>query len=102
LLIAEYIGASDDFDFTEPFGFGWKSVSIEETKSKQKYGKIAPIDNAWRRAFMHRLTIDNGIYSLGRFATWRNILLDDIIKDISVIKEMMKQDSYGLMRSFVK
>lgn len=103
LLIAEYIGEEDEtFDVMEPFAIPWKSVDFHETKTKQKYGKISPIDNTWRRAFMHKLTVDHGVYSLGRFATWRNVLLDDVVKDISVIKEMMKQDTYGLMRSFVK
>ena len=51
---------------------------------------------------MHKMTVDHGVYSLGRFATWRNILLDDVVKDIDVIKSMMGQDKYGLIRSFVK
>lgn len=61
----------------------------------QKYGKIAPIDEAKRKALIGRLTTENNIYALGRFATWRNLLLDDVVKDIAVIKRLMKGDAYG-------
>jgi hypothetical protein len=27
---------------------------------------------------------------IGRFATWRNILLDDVVDDIAVIKRLMR------------
>lgn len=62
--------------------------------TKQSYGKIAPIDNNWRKGFLHKLTIEKNIYSLGRFATWRNILLDDVLIDIHKIKSMIDNDSY--------
>lgn len=63
----------------------------------QKYGKIAPLQNdEWRRATLARLTMYNQIYSLGRFATWRNILLDDVVKDIDVIKRLMTASQYEL------
>lgn len=103
LLIAEFVDEEDEeFDVLAPFGLCPNSVSSQDEVSTQKYGKIAPIDESWRRAFMHKMTVDHGVYSLGRFATWRNILLDDVVKDIDVIKGMMTQDEYGLIRSFVK
>jgi len=34
------------------------------------------------------------VYSLGRYATWRNILLDDVYHDINVIKQLMDSDGY--------
>lgn len=62
--------------------------------SNQRYGKISPIDDEQRKAIIIRLTADHNIYSLGRFATWRNILLDDYIKDIEQIRHMMRYGSY--------
>lgn len=37
-----------------------------------------------------------GIYSLGRFATWRQILMDDVVKDVKVIEQLIEQrDNYS-------
>lgn len=60
----------------------------------QKYGKIVPLDDAMRRAMLHGLTKDHGIFSLGRFATWRNVLLDDVVQDIAVIRRLLKASPY--------
>lgn len=60
----------------------------------QEYGKIMPIDGATRHALLLYISAKWGIYSLGRFATWRNILLDDIVHDAERIKEMMVMDDY--------
>jgi hypothetical protein len=56
--------------------------------SHQRFGKIVPLPDAERKRLLFRLTHDHGIYSLGRFATWRNILLDDVVGDIAVIKRL--------------
>lgn len=61
----------------------------------QRHGKIVPIDDTWRRNFIHDMSQRLGIYSLGRFATWRNILLDDVLHDIAVIKKLISMDRYG-------
>lgn len=101
LLIAEFVGPNIDnmIDVFEPFGIDPLHAELFESKHKQKYGKISPIDDQWRRAFLHMLTVNHGIYSIGRFATWRNILLDDVVKDAFIIKKMIEQDSYGLFRA---
>lgn len=99
LMIEESTGGATNNNpdvLTAPFGLNHSDlISISENHT-QNYGKISPIDNSWRRAFMHRMTVQYGIYSLGRFATWRNILLDDVLKDIDLIRNMIKEDSYGL------
>lgn len=78
------------------FGIPMSAVGVKELGAvKQHYGKIAPIEELARRELVHKLTAEAGVYSLGRFATWRNILLDDVVKDARIIKEMINQnDAY--------
>lgn len=61
---------------------------------RQRYGKIAPINDSERRRFISELTLKHSIYSLGRYATWRNILLDDVLEDIYVIRRLLEADVY--------
>ena len=80
--------------------FGLDQVSEPLGTVKQSFGKIAPIDAAIRKNLLFRLTHERNIYSLGRFATYRNILLDDVVADIGHIKRMLVSDSaYDLHRS---
>lgn len=62
----------------------------------QRYGKIIPLAPHARRALLHRITDEFGVYSLGRFATWRNLLLDDLVQDLSRIHNMMNMDDFEL------
>jgi len=77
--------------------FGIYSRTIMESMEvvQQEYGKIVPIDEEVRRQLIVRLTLDHGIFSLGRFATWRNILLDDVVNDARVIKRLISAGAYG-------
>jgi len=69
-------------------------------ESKQKYGKIIPLQDEVRKSILFQLTHDHGIYSLGRFATWRNVLLDDVVDDIVVIKRLLRSgDKYDVARA---
>lgn len=97
-LIAELVGntIADALDTLIDLGeaFGVDITAAESLgEVKQTYGKIEPIADAARKDFLFRLTHEHGIYSLGRFATWRNILLDDVVDDISVIKRLSHADS---------
>ena len=66
---------------------------------KQKFGKIIPIDNKIRQNIIIKLTLDHGVYSLGRFATWRpKIMLDDILNDIFVIRRLIEEGCYGSIK----
>lgn len=78
--------------------FGADDVQVMETV-QQQYGKIVPISDSERKNILFKLTQERGIYSLGRFATWRNILLDDVVKDAYAIKKMMNSQPYDVMRS---
>jgi branched-subunit amino acid transport protein len=53
---------------------------------QQSYAKILPIDEDLRKNFMFWATDKFGIFSLGRFATWRTgLLLDDLVNDVQKI-----------------
>lgn len=95
LLIVERSAAGDCLEeVMRAFGIASKDVSKIETSHHQKYGKIQPIDDALRRELIYRMTIEHGIYSIGRFAVWRNILLDDVVDDAAVVKRLINQGHY--------
>jgi len=61
----------------------------------QRYAKILPIDENIRKRFIMWASENHGIYSLGRFATWRpNLLLDDVINDVRVIRSIIQNGNY--------
>lgn len=62
--------------------------------SEQSYGKVDELPALERKRILYELTTKYGIYSLGRFATWRNILLDDVVNDIVVIKRLLKSQTH--------
>ena len=97
LVIAEYIGQKDAFDFWPAFGLADVPVQIIDA-TQQRFGKITPIDDRWRKGYMFRLTAQHQVYSLGRFATWRNILLDDVLHDLTVIKRLLQSGLYDHAR----
>lgn len=73
--------------------FGLSQVSEPLGAVKQSYGKIAAIDDTKRKQLLFQLTHKHQVYSLGRFATWRNVLLDDVVADIRHIKALMRSGS---------
>ena len=95
LLIVEF--TQEGFLDTEPamkaFGLGWSDVQALDT-SESRFGKILPIDESVRQATIGRLTRDYRIFSVGRFATWRNILLDDVVHDLNVVRRIMQMSEY--------
>jgi len=101
LMIAEYAGEADDYYFWDAFGM--HSTDCEPIdKVKQGFGKIAKIDEAWRKRFIFDLSQNRNIFSLGRFGTWRNLLLDDVLQDIAVLKKLMNTTSYERIRHNAK
>ncbi len=72
--------------------FGINAETLEPLgQSEQSYGKVDELPALTRKRLLYELTCRHGIYSLGRFATWRNILLDDVVDDIVVIKMPLEQ-----------
>lgn len=65
------------------------------TINSQKYSKILPIDESARKRFIMWASDNYGIYSLGRFATWRpGLLLDDLVNDVRTIQRIIRSGSY--------
>lgn len=99
LLIAECTTAPESADIeaiNHAFGIEIARDCVELESVSQKYGKIIPIDEKIRKYMLFKLTSSRNIYSLGRFATWRNILLDDVVNDITQIKKMLKNQLYDI------
>ena len=95
LLTVESSGGNEHFaEVGLAFGIDSKLFMSATAPHRQSFGKIAPVDDGARKALLHRLTQEFGVYSLGRFAVWRNILLDDVFEDIASIRRMITQSHY--------
>lgn len=82
----------------DTFGLGGGSVhSIGLFNMEQRIGKFTPLDDDYRKQLMYDITQSLGIYSLGRHATWRKIILDDVVHDIKQIESMLKTSAYDRM-----
>lgn len=83
---------SDCVEFVlDDFGLHGAEVEVGDIK-EHKYGKILPIDDELRKQFIYTMTREYGIYSLGRFATWKQILLDDVVDDCEVISSLIEAE----------
>lgn len=58
---------------------------------RQEYGKLAPMDDGVRQEFILAMTDRHSLYSVGRFATWRQILLDDVVNDVRMVQRWIQQ-----------
>lgn len=99
LLIVESIdgptGVQDLEVVRSVFGLGLREVLWETPDhSVQQYGKITPLDTALRQAILLRLSHEYNVFSLGRFATWRNLLLDDLPQDADRIRGLLRMSEY--------
>lgn len=72
----------------------WSPKVTDVTLSKQPFGKILPIPEDIRRKFIIWASDKFNIFSLGRFATWRPLLLDDLVWDIKKIETMITHGNY--------
>lgn len=79
------------------FGIKLGYENLYTMNAKQSFGKFVPLEETYRKDLMFDLTQTHGIYSLGRHATWRKILLDDVTQDIDQIERMIKHSAYDLM-----
>jgi hypothetical protein len=82
-VLADF-GIPADSSWMQPSSYTWKS---------QKYGKLIPIPEDERKEFILAMTDQYNIYSVGRFATWRQILMDDVALDIRLVERMISERS---------
>jgi len=60
----------------------------------QKHGKIAPGDRDEIHEFIGWASREYNIYSLGRWGTHRQILMDDVVDDLKVIDNLIESKGY--------
>lgn len=76
-------------DILGRFGIPVSFVIGKPEVKNQPYAKILPIPEEARKRFILQMSEEHGIYSLGRFATWRpGLLLDDLVNDLRVIQRL--------------
>lgn len=95
-LIIESMASFEDISIVLA-SFGLVKSQLKTTDAVeviQRNGKMGLTDESMRRAFISRTTVDYNIYSLGRLAVWRNIVLDEVYKDYLQIKTMINKDHY--------
>lgn len=109
LLIVESVQSDNPFAtdqeelglITHQFGFTPRECEPVEQATTQKYGKIVDIARPDREAILHKLTTDFNVFSVGRFACWRNILLDDVVKDVQIVQRMIAATEYDRRLGFL-
>jgi hypothetical protein len=100
-LILEYaeqpaaMGANTNADARSALSdFGILSPDLVAHPTKhQKYGKLVPLPDRARQEFMLAMTDTYNLYSVGRFATWRQVLLDDVVHDVAKVATWITQRS---------
>lgn len=95
VLIIESIGAEFPIgeidEVLEVFGLDTNDVG-QPSIFAQEMGKIVEMDDTIRKNLILELTEKFGVYSLGRYATWRNITSDVLLNDLEVISKMLGLD----------
>jgi hypothetical protein len=79
---------AEDFGITLP-----KHWALNAKSRRQEYGKLLPVHRRVRHEFIMAMTDQYNIYSVGRFATWRQLLLDDVVHDIRVVQQLINNRS---------
>jgi len=104
LLIVEAVAAGNPDEWMDGLdqvleAFGNIKILSSLGEVTQRYGKISPINDSVRKALMFTLTHEHDVYSLGRFAIWKNILLDDVVHDLAVVRRLMRSSSYEVRKA---
>ncbi|QDH49653.1 oxidoreductase [Pantoea phage Kyle] len=66
----------------------------------QRYGKIVDMPQDLRQAVLYELTSQFRVFSIGRFATWRNLLLDDVADDVLKVDNLIHATNYQRLKNF--
>ena len=75
------------------FGIDYKGDAKLEL-NHQPYGKLIECDTNEVKKFIGWASNTHNIYSLGRWGTHRQILMDDVVNDIKVIDKMIRSNNY--------
>ena len=75
--------------------FGIDVEGLEVWMKKQKYGKLIEHSGKEVKDFIIHATNEHNIYSLGRWGTHRQILMDDVVHDLKVIGHLINTNKYG-------
>lgn len=75
--------------------FGIDADLTAVNKWNQEYGKLIPHSGNEVKEFIHWASTRHNIYSLGRWATHRQLLMDDVVKDIKVIDRLIRSKGYS-------
>lgn len=79
--------------------FGIKCTGLHNVlESHQKYGKLIETDPEICKKFISWATNKHNIYSLGRWGTHRQLLMDDVVNDIKVISKLIDNNNYGVLK----
>ena len=102
-LIVEFMSEPPNIDealefVAESFGFYTTNIMDTLNKSEQRFGKIEPNEDK-TRPVIYELSANHRIFSLGRFAVWRNILLDDLDNDMHRVSKLINiTDPYAFRK----
>lgn len=84
-------------DVKHDFGIPSQLYTLRDAR-RQEYGKLLPLTERGeevRREFIMAMTDEYNLYSVGRFATWRQLLLDDVVLDLHTVANMvLGRDAY--------
>jgi hypothetical protein len=73
------------------FGLPHDATFTVSPPKLQQYGKLVPLDKRECQTFILAMTDQYNCYSVGRFATWRQILLDDVVQDVRRVETWITQ-----------
>tara|TARA_R110000744_G_C19371578_1_gene562714 strand:- start:16120 stop:17010 length:891 start_codon:yes stop_codon:yes gene_type:complete len=76
--------------------FGIETEANNFKVNYQKYGKLIECEGQQVKQFLGWATRNHNIYSLGRWGTHRQILMDDVVKDIKQIDKLMNSNGYNV------
>lgn len=76
--------------------FGISSGFENVQYSEQRFGKLIECDDSSVKDFIGWASREHNIYSLGRWGCHRQLLMDDVVKDIKQIDKLIKNNGYNV------
>lgn len=75
------------------FGIDQKELGDPDPVKRIGESKIRDMNSDLRKRILYQITSRHNIYSLGRYAIWKNIGVDDLMKDVKRIDQMISVQS---------